>query len=69
MPPSSDPDHPAVRRLVDYEAGLPIVVPHHIACGQQWTGNGWTEPVFDLPWKAKTVRRVRVTADDRISAA
>lgn len=67
--PSSDPEHPAVRRLSDYDAGQPVVVPYDVACGRRWAGSGWTDPVFELPWDAKTVRHVLVAADDTVTPA
>ena len=67
--PSGDPEHRAVRMLADYDAGQPIVVPHHIASGQRWTGNGWSEPEFELPWDAKDVRHVLVDADGTVRPA
>ena len=66
-----DPPPNPVRRqtLTALEAGDPVVVSSWIARGHRWVSDGWSEPLFELPWDAGIVRQVRVTSADYASPA
>ncbi|MCZ0732210.1 hypothetical protein [Mycolicibacterium iranicum] len=64
------PPNPRKRNtLTAIETGEPVVVPGWIARGHRWIEGGWSAPRFELPWDPKTVKHVRVSADDLVTPA
>ena len=70
-PPEVRLPHPLLDAL---EAGEPVVVSTWDASGRRWTGNGWSEPVFELPWDVpgfqaagrRGVPHAKVSQDDSV---